>query len=241
MEHLVPLKRESWNFFDRQRDTFKSLFSGQSDEWADFDQELERIKKDMFTLKPMDFGGGGSDFGSGRDPFGDFGSSGTKKVSSSSTTKTTMTTTTSSSGKSNLDSDDFASSAMMKQALSDFDSGDFGSSSSSSTLLKVEHPIVMDHQGNKWLSLRFDCKQFKPEEISVKTVDNRLMVQAKHTEESPGRKVYREFSRQYILPEKIDPLTLNSSLAADGVLSIEGPAPASAEAPRERILPIKFL
>ena len=24
---------------------------------------------------------------------------------------------------------------------------------------------------------RFDCKEFKPEEISVKTVDNRLMVQ----------------------------------------------------------------
>jgi hypothetical protein len=47
--------------------------------------------------------------------------------------------------------------------------------------------------------------------------------------------------RQYILPEKIDPLTLNSILSADGVLSIEGPAPASVEAPRERVLPIKML
>lgn len=66
-------------------------------------------------------------------------------------------------------------------------------------------------------------------------------VQAKHTEESPGRKVYREFSRQYILPEKIDPLTLNSTLTSDGVLSIEGPAPAAIEAPRERLLPIRML
>lgn len=240
MEHLVPLRREDWNFFDRQRDTFKSMFGGMESEWAEFDRELERIKKDMFTLKPLDFGGGS-------DPFGDFGSTGSSgsRVSSSTTSKTTRTTTTTSTGgTSNLGSgsDAFSSSAVMKQALSDFGSGDFGSGDlGSSALLKVEHPIVMDHQGNKRLSLRFDCKQFKPEEITVKTVDNRLMVQAKHTEESPGRKVYREFSRQYILPEKIDPLTLNSSLAADGVLTIEGPAPASVEAPRERILPIKFL
>ena len=52
----------------------------------------------------------------------------------------------------------------------DFD--DFGSS-----MLKVDRPIVQDPSGNKRLSLRFDCKDFKPEEITVKTVDNRLMVQ----------------------------------------------------------------
>ncbi|GFN86750.1 alpha-crystallin b chain [Plakobranchus ocellatus] len=87
----------------------------------------------------------------------------------------------------------------------------------------------------------FDCKEFKPEEITVKTIDNKLIVQAKHMEESPGRKVYREFSKQYSLPQKIDPLTLNSTLTSDGVLSIEAPAPAAIEAPRERILPIKRL
>ncbi|KAL8594875.1 hypothetical protein ACOMHN_016116 [Nucella lapillus] len=110
-----------------------------------------------------------------------------------------------------------------------------------SSLLKVDHPIVQDSQGNKRLSLRFDCKDYKPDEIVVKTVDNSLMVQAKHTEESAGRKVSRQFSRQYILPEKIDPMTLNSTLSADGVLSIEGPAPAACEAFSERILPITQL
>ena len=44
-------------------------------------------------------------------------------------------------------------------------------------MLKVDRPIVQDPSGNKRLSLRFDCKDFKPEEITVKTVDNRLMVQ----------------------------------------------------------------
>ncbi|KAK7098412.1 alpha-crystallin A chain-like [Littorina saxatilis] len=169
MEHLVPLRKEDWGFFDRQRSTFSSMFKGMDEEFKEFDKELEQMRSSMFHLKAPDF-------------------------------------------------------------------NDFGSS-----MLKVDHPIVQDAQGNKRLSLRFDCKEFKPEEISVKTVDNRLMVQAKHTEESPGRKVYREFSRQYVLPEKIDPMTLNSSLTADGVLSIEGPAPAAIEAPRERILPIKQL
>ncbi|KAK7449150.1 hypothetical protein BaRGS_00040039 [Batillaria attramentaria] len=165
-EHLVPLRREDWGFFDRQRDIFGSLFKDMDDEWKEFDRELDRMKKEMFQLKPMDF------------------------------------------------------------------DSDFGSS-----MLKVDRPIVADSQGNKRLSLRFDCKEFKPEEITVKTVDNRLMVEAKHTEESPGRKVYREFSRQYVLPDKIDPLTLNSTLAADGVLSIEGPAPAAIEAPRSAFCP----
>jgi len=162
MEHLVPMRRESWGFFDRQRSMFSSMFKDMDEEFKEFDRELERMRADMFTLK-------------------------------------------------------------------------------SSSMLKPSRPIVEDPSGNKRLSLRFDCKDFKPEEISVKTVDNRLMVQAKHEEVSPGRRVYREFSRQYVLPEKIDPLTLNSSLTADGVLSIEGPAPAALEAPKERLLPIKVL
>jgi len=110
-----------------------------------------------------------------------------------------------------------------------------------SSMLKVEQPFITDPCGAKKLSLRFDCSQFKPEEISVKTMDKRLCVHAKHTEESPGRKVYREFTREYTLPEKIDPLTLTSILSKDGVLQIEAPAPASIEAPREHLIPIEKL
>lgn len=110
-----------------------------------------------------------------------------------------------------------------------------------SSMLKVDRPFVTDPAGNKKLSLRFDCSQFKPEEISVKTMDNRLCVHAKHTEESPGRKVYREFTREYTLPEKVDPLRLTSTLTSDGVLQIESPAPPSVEAPREHLIPIEKL
>jgi hypothetical protein len=51
MEHLVPMKKYDWDFFDHQRDIFKSMFQSSDDEWAEFDRELERIRKDMFQLK----------------------------------------------------------------------------------------------------------------------------------------------------------------------------------------------
>ncbi|KAH3889481.1 alpha-crystallin A chain-like [Dreissena polymorpha] len=107
--------------------------------------------------------------------------------------------------------------------------------------LQVDQPFVMDRTGNKKLALRFDCSQFKPEEIAVKTMDGRLCVHAKHTEESPGRKVYREFTREYTLPEKVDPLLLSSTLSRDGVLQIEAPAPHSVSAHKEFLIPIEKL
>lgn len=110
-----------------------------------------------------------------------------------------------------------------------------------SSMLKVDSPFITDPTGKKKLSLRFDCSQFKPEEISVKTMDKRLCVHAKHVEESPGRKVYREFTRDYTLPQAVDPLCLTSTLSKDGVLQIEAPAPLSVEAPREFLIPIEKL
>ena len=67
-------------------------------------------------------------------------------------------------------------------------------------------------------------------------MDYILTVHAKHVEETPAIKVYREFSNRYTLPNTIDPLTLNSTFAADGILSVEAPAPGASEAPRVRIL-----
>ncbi|KAL3842497.1 hypothetical protein ACJMK2_020502 [Sinanodonta woodiana] len=121
----------------------------------------------------------------------------------------------------------------MKKEMFRLDSGD--------SMLKVDKPFVMDAKGNRKLALRFDVHDYKPEEITIKTVDTKLVVHAKHTEESPGKKVYREFTKQYLLPNKIDPLRLSSTLSKDGVLSIEAPAPAGVEARKEYFIPIEKL
>lgn len=88
-------------------------------------------------------------------------------------------------------------------------------------VLQVDSPYVEDVSGNKKLNLKFDCSRFKPEEITVKAIDRNLTVHAKHEESGPDKRMYREFTRSYVLPENVDPSKLTSSLSSDGVLCIE--------------------
>nr|XP_022298136.1 body wall muscle protein HR-29-like [Crassostrea virginica] len=108
-------------------------------------------------------------------------------------------------------------------------------------VIQYEKPFVEDISGNKKLNLKFDCSRFKPEEITVKTTDRNLIVHAKHEESNPGEKVYREFTRSYVLPENVDPSALTSSLSSDGVLCIEAPAPKDVPARKESLVPTERL
>lgn len=66
-----------------------------------------------------------------------------------------------------------------------------------------------------------DVQQFKPSELSVKLVDDFLVVEGKHEERSDEHGlVSRQFSRRYQLPSDIDVQTLQSSLSSDGVLTL---------------------
>lgn len=58
---------------------------------------------------------------------------------------------------------------------------------------------------------------------SVKTVDNKLMVHAKHEEKTDTKSVYREYNREFLLPKNVNPESIRSSLSKDGVLSVEAP------------------
>lgn len=53
----------------------------------------------------------------------------------------------------------------------------------------IGNPIVTDKDGNRKLSLSFDLRQFKPEEIQLKTKDGQLEVHAKHDETVENSKV----------------------------------------------------
>lgn len=46
---------------------------------------------------------------------------------------------------------------------------------------------------------RFDVAQYRPEEVTVKTVDNRLLVHAKHEEKSSSRTVFREYNQVCVI------------------------------------------
>lgn len=96
-------------------------------------------------------------------------------------------------------------------------------------------PLIQDEGDNKLLKLRFDVSQYQPEEIVVKTVDNKLLVHAKHEEKTESKSVYREYNREFMLPKGTNPESIKSSLSKDGVLTVEAPLPAIEG---EKLIPI---
>lgn len=93
----------------------------------------------------------------------------------------------------------------------------------------LNSPLIQDSDDGKKLRLRFDVSQYQPEEIVVKTVDNKLQVQAKHEEKSDTKSVYREYNREFLLPKGTNPEMIKSSLSTDGVLTVEAPLPPALE------------
>ena len=60
--------------------------------------------------------------------------------------------------------------------------------------LQAERNVIWkqgEDGGSQELKLRFDVSEYAPEEIMVKTVDNKLLVHAKHEEVGGGKSVYR--------------------------------------------------
>ncbi|XP_044593888.1 uncharacterized protein LOC141528486 isoform X1 [Cotesia typhae] len=100
----------------------------------------------------------------------------------------------------------------------------------------LNSPLIQDEGDNKMLKLRFDVSQYTPEEIVVKTVDNKLLVHAKHEEKTESKSVYREYNREFLLPKGTNPETIKSSLSKDGVLTVEAPLPALGAG--EKLIPI---
>lgn len=90
----------------------------------------------------------------------------------------------------------------------------------------LNSPLIQEDGSSKCLKLRFDVSQYAPEEIVVKTVDNKLLVHAKHEEKTESKSVYREYNREFLLPKGTNPESIKSSLSKDGVLTVEAPLPA---------------
>jgi len=93
----------------------------------------------------------------------------------------------------------------------------------------LSSPLIQDDGADgKSLKLRFDVSQYAPEEIVLKTVDNKLLVHAKHEEKTETKSVYREYNREFLLPTGVNPELIRSSLSKDGVLTVEAPLPQAA-------------
>ncbi|KAI5639993.1 hsp20/alpha crystallin family domain-containing protein [Phthorimaea operculella] len=87
-------------------------------------------------------------------------------------------------------------------------------------------------------SINLDVQHFAPEEITVKTADGYIVIEAKHEEKQDEHGyISRQFVRRYALPEGTDPEHVVSQLSSDGVLTVSVPRKAI-EGSNERIVPI---
>lgn len=82
----------------------------------------------------------------------------------------------------------------------------------------------MDNRTKDGFQVCMDVEEFAPNEISVKTVNNDIVVEAKHEERQDNHGyVSRQFTRRYTLPEGYNIKDVVSKLSSDGVLTIQAP------------------
>lgn len=223
---LVPTTRLNFRLVDREFDSKPDRMQA----------EIQRMEQEMEKLRKEFWGGGG--FPGAMPPFGsgDNTSSSTRQVTS--ITRTSRSTQGSEMGK-DFPAHDFSAdfpsrdlTSSMPPMVTSMGGGDM----SSWILGSQNSPLVREGEDGKELKLRFDVSEYQPEELEVKTIDNKLQVHAKHEENTENRKVFREFHKEFLLPKNVDPESLKSSLSADGILTVD--APLALPAPREHAVPI---
>ncbi|XP_018407266.1 PREDICTED: protein lethal(2)essential for life-like [Cyphomyrmex costatus] len=86
-----------------------------------------------------------------------------------------------------------------------------------------------------------DVQQFRPEDVTVRTDDRYITVEAKHHERKDKHGyVSRQFIRRYLLPLAYDIVHVKPSLSSDGILTITAPKLAYiTPPPGERFVPIR--
>lgn len=85
--------------------------------------------------------------------------------------------------------------------------------------------ISKDIHGRPVFTTRFDVRQFEPQEIEVRLVDNKLQVHAKHEKKDGESSEMVEYSRRVALPLNIDLKSLNCVVSSDGYLTAEALLP----------------
>lgn len=81
--------------------------------------------------------------------------------------------------------------------------------------------IVEAKIDSEGLYIKLNVSHYEPGELSVKIVNDRITVAAKHEQKSDEHGfVTREFTRQFVLPEDVDQETLASRLTEDGLMII---------------------
>ncbi|XP_059058457.1 alpha-crystallin B chain-like [Achroia grisella] len=96
--------------------------------------------------------------------------------------------------------------------------------------------------GKEKFQLSIDVRQFNKEEIRVKARPEYVIIEGKQERKTKTGFVLRQFVRKFKLPQGCDPLTMQSKLSADGILTITAPRKfcSTSNLPCETLIPISY-
>lgn len=98
------------------------------------------------------------------------------------------------------------------------------------TLGALECIPKKSHIGEDGFHVSLDVGHFQPNEISVKTENNSVVIDAKHEDIKDDHGfISREFRRRYELPDGFKAEDVTSTLSSDGVLTIKAPPSKATE------------
>lgn len=77
------------------------------------------------------------------------------------------------------------------------------------------------HIGKDGFEVKLNVEKFQPEEISVKTVDDQIIIEAKSERKSDNEYLSSEYRRRYELPSGFRAEDVISTISTDGVLTVK--------------------
>lgn len=99
---------------------------------------------------------------------------------------------------------------------------------------------TLSNIGKDGFQVNMDVQQFKPSELTVKVVEDCVVVEGKHEErEDDHGYISRHFVRRYTIPKGYDPNKVVSTLSSDGVLTVSVPKPQIEDKSNERVIQIQ--
>ena len=100
--------------------------------------------------------------------------------------------------------------------------------------------LINSVNDGKELRLTFDLTGYKPEDLSIKVIDNNtLKIHAVHIDNTRGNQIHREYTRQYQLPDWVQPEYLRARMSENGTLTVEVPVPQVQPSKYERVINIQ--
>lgn len=92
------------------------------------------------------------------------------------------------------------------------------------SLANIDGAEKKSHIGKDGFQVCLDVQHFAPNEIEVKTVDNSIVVHAKHEERQDEHgHISRQFTRRYDLPKGFNVHDVVSTISSDGILTVKAP------------------